>query len=74
MANGEVREEDEIQIGIDQRMVNQKDISQMVTEVMPSGMTEGNKDASDVDKRDTSKGTAWQRTSICTKRKKQKKT
>ncbi len=55
-------------------MVNQKDPSQMVTEVMPPEITEGSKDTSNADKRGTSKGTAWQRTSICTKRKKQKKT
>ena len=42
----------------------------MITEVMPPEMIEGNKDVSDADKRDTSKGTAWQKISICTKRKK----
>ena len=72
MADGGVKGEDEILIRIDQKMVNQKDPLQMVTEVMLPEMTEGNKDASDADKRGISKGTAWQRTSICTKRKKQK--
>ena len=50
-------------------MVNQKDSSQMVIEVMPSEMIEVNKDASDVARRDISKETVWQKTSICTKRK-----
>ncbi len=54
-------------------MINQKDPSQKVTEVISPEMIERNKDISDVDKRGISKGTAWQRTSICTKRKKQKK-
>ncbi len=54
-------------------MANQKDLLQMATEVMPPEMIKGNKDVSDADKRGTSKGTAWQKTSICTKRKKQKK-
>ena len=74
MAGGEAKEEDEILIGIDQRMVNQKDPSQIATGVMLSEMTEGNKDVSDANKRGISKETAWQKTSICTKRKKQKKT
>ncbi len=74
MADGGAKEEDEILIGIDQRMANQKDLLQMATEVMLSETIEGNKDVSDVDKRGTSKGTAWQKMSICTKRKKQKKT
>ncbi len=42
----------------------------MVTEVMPPEMIEGNKNVSDADKRDISKGTVWQKTSICTERKK----
>ena len=42
----------------------------MVTEVMPPEMIEGNKDVSDVGKKGISKGTAWQKTSICIKRKK----
>ena len=54
-------------------MANQKDPSQMVAEVMPPETIEVNKDVSDADKRGTSKGTAWQKTSICTKRKQQKK-
>ena len=73
MADGEVKGEDEILIGIDQRMANRKDPLQKEIEVMSLGMIEGSKDASDVDKRGTSKETAWQRTFICTKRKKQKK-
>ena len=70
MADGEAKREDEILIGIDQKMANQKDPSQTITEVMPPEMTEGNKDASDAGKRGISKGTAWQKTSICTERKK----
>ena len=54
-------------------MANQKDPSQMIAKVMPSETIKGNKDVSDADKRGTSKGTAWQKTSICIKRKKQKK-
>ena len=45
----------------------------MVTEVMPSETIERSKDVSDAGKRGTSKGTAWQKMSIYTKRKKQKK-
>ena len=74
MADGEAKGEDEILIGIDQKMANQKDPSQMVTEVISSEMTKENKDASDANKRGILKGTAWQKMSICTKRKKQKKT
>ncbi len=74
LVDGGVKGEDETPIGIDQRMVNQKDPSQMVIGVMLPEMTEGNKDVSDADKRDILKGTAWQKTSICTKRKKKKKT
>ncbi len=73
MTDRGAKEENEILIKIDQKMINQKDSSQMVTEVMPPEMTERNKDVSDVGKRDTSKGTAWQKMSTCTKRKKQKK-
>ena len=73
MTDGEVKGEDEILIGIGQRMVNRKDPLQMATEVMPLGMTEENKDVSDVDKRGTLKETAWQKTSTCTRRKQQKK-
>ncbi len=74
MADGEAKGEDETLIGIDQKMANQKDPSQIVTEVMQSEMIEGNKDVLDADKRGILKGTAWQKTSICTKKKKQKKT
>ena len=57
MANGEVKGKDETPTGINQRMVNQKDPSQMVIEVMQSEMIEENKDASDVVKRNTLKET-----------------
>ena len=73
MADEEVKEEDEILIGIDQRMANQKNLLQMATEVMPPEMIEGSKDVLDADKRGTLKGTAWQKTSICIKRKKKRK-
>ena len=74
MADGEAKGGDETLIGTDQRMVNQEDSSQIGTEVMPPETIEENKSVSDVDKSDTSKGTAWQKTFICTKRKQQKKT
>ena len=74
MADGEAKGEDEIPIGIDQKRANQKDPSQMVIEVILPEMIERNKDVLDVDKRGISKGTAWQKTSICIRRKKQKKT
>ena len=45
----------------------------MVTEVMPPETIEGSKDVLDANKKDISKGTVWQKTSICIKRKKQKK-
>ena len=57
MADRGVKGEDEILIGIDQRIANQKDPSQMVTEVMPSEMIEENKDALDAAKRIISKKT-----------------
>ncbi len=57
LANEGAKKENETLIGIDQRIANQKDPSQMVAEVMPSETIEGNKDVSDADKRNTSKGT-----------------
>jgi len=36
---------------------------------MPSEITEGSKDVSDANKRATLKGTAWQKTFICIRRK-----
>ena len=68
MADGGVKEEDEILIGIDQRIANQKDLLQKETKVILLEMIEGNKDVSDVDKRDILKGTAWQKMSTCTRR------
>ena len=73
MTDGEVKRENEILIGTDQRMVNQKDPLQMVTGAMLSEIIEGNKDVSDADKRGISKETAWQKMSICIKKKKWKK-
>ena len=70
MADGGVKGEGETPTGIDQRMANQKDPSQMVIEIMSPETIEENKDVSDADKRDISKGIAWQKTSICIKRKK----
>ena len=72
MADGEAKGEDEILIGTDQKMVNRKDLLQMVAEVMPPEMIEGNKDVSDADKRDTSKETAWQKMFTCIEKKKEK--
>ncbi len=69
LADGEVKEKDEILTGIDQKMVNQKDPSQMVIEVMLLEMIEVNKDTLDVTKRDILKGIVWQKTSICIMRK-----
>jgi len=74
LADGRAKGKGEILIRTDQRIANQKDPSQMVTEVIQLKTIEGSKDVSDADKRSTSKGTAWQKMSICTKRKKQKKT
>ncbi len=45
----------------------------MVIEVMQAEMIEGNKDVSDVVKKDISKGIAWQKIFICTIRKKMMK-
>ena len=73
MGRWRVKEEGEILIGIDQRMANQKNLLQMATEVMLPEMIEENKDVSDADKRGTLKGTAWQKTSTCIRRKWQKK-
>jgi len=58
LTGGEAKGEDEIPIGIDQKIANQKDPSQMVTKVMSPEMIEGNKDVSDAGKRGISKGTA----------------
>ena len=74
MADGEDRERDETLTGIDQRIVNQRGLTQIAIEVMPPEMIERNKGVSDADKRGILKGTAWQRMFICTKKKKQKKT
>ncbi len=74
MAGGEVKEKDETLIGIDQRMINQKDPSQMEIEIMWAEMIKVNRDVSDVVKRGISKGTVWWKMFICTKRKKQTKT
>ncbi len=49
-------------------MVNQRDLLQMVIEIMPSEMIEANKDVSDVVKRVISKEIVWQKMSICTMR------
>ena len=57
MADGGVKRKDETLIGIDQRMVNQKDPSQMEIEVMPPEIIKENKGILDVAKRDTSKET-----------------
>ncbi len=65
MADGEVKERDETLIGINQRMANQKDPLQMVTEVILPEMIKVNKDALDVAKRDISKETVWQKISTC---------
>ncbi len=58
MADGEAKGEDKTLIRIDQKMVNQKNPSQMVVEIMPLETIEGNKGVLDVDKRGTSKGIA----------------
>ncbi len=69
MADGEAKGKDKTLIGIDQRMVNQKDPSQMIIEVMQAEMIEENRDVSDMTKRSISKGIAWQKTSIYIMRK-----
>ncbi len=51
-------------------MVNQKDHSLKIKEAMPSEMIEESRDALDVIKKDTSKGTIWQKISIYTMRRK----
>ncbi len=68
MANREAKGKDKILIRIDQRMVNQKGLSQMKIEVMQAEMIEENRDVLDVTKRAISKGIAWQKISICTMR------
>ncbi len=73
LVDGEVKEKDGTLIGIGRKMVNLKDPLQMVIEATPQETIEVNKDASDVDKRGTLKGTAWQKMSICTRRKQRKK-
>ena len=73
MADEEAKGKDRILIKIDQRMVNQKDPLQIVIEVMLSEIIEGNRDASDMVKRVILRETAWQKTSICTMRRKMMK-
>ncbi len=70
MADGEDRERDETLTGIDQRTVNQKDLLWIAIEIILLEIIEVNKDVSDMIKRDISKEIAWQKTSICIKRKK----
>ena len=55
MADGEDKEKGKILIRIDQRMINQKDLSQIVIEVMSSEMIKENKGALDVVKKNTLK-------------------
>ncbi len=55
MADGKAKGKDEILTEIDQRMVNQKDPSQMVIEIMLPEMIKVNKSTLDMIKRDTSK-------------------
>ncbi len=59
MADGEVKGKNETLTGIDQKTVNQKDLLQMKTEVMPPEMIEMNKGILDVVKRGISEETAW---------------
>ena len=73
MADRETKGKDKTLTKIDQRMINQRGFSQMKIEVMSPEMIEENKGISDVNKRCTSKEIAWQKTSICTKRKGWKK-
>ena len=65
-----VKEKAKILIGIDQRMVNQKDSSQIEIEAMLSEMIKESKDALDVVKRATLKETIWQKMFTCTIRRK----
>jgi len=51
-------------------MVNQKDPSLKIKEVILSEMIAGNKDVSNMNKTGILKGTAWRKTSTCSKRKK----
>ena len=57
MADGEAEGEDETLTGIDQRIVNQRGLTQMETEVMLLKMIEENKGILDVAKRNTLKET-----------------
>jgi len=58
LTDGEAKKKDETLTGIDQRMVNQRGLSQMEIEVMQAEIIGTNKDASDVAKRGISKETA----------------
>jgi len=55
LADSKGRKKNKILTGIDQRMVNQKDLSQIVIEVMSSEMIKENKGALDVVKKNTLK-------------------
>jgi len=59
LADKEAKEKGKTLIEIDQRMVNQKDFSQMIIEIIPLKMIEENKGISDVIKRDTLKEIVW---------------
>jgi len=69
LTDSEDRKKNKILTGTDQRMVNQKDSSQMEIEVIQVEMIKGNRDVSDAAKRVISKGIAWQKTSIYIMRK-----
>jgi len=68
LADREAKEKDEILTGTGQRMVNQKDLLQIVIEVISPEMIKVNKGALDVAKRIISKETVWQKMSIYTMR------
>jgi len=59
LVDGKIRGRNETLTETDQRMINQRGLSQIKIEVMPSKMIEMNKDALDVIKRDTSKEIVW---------------
>jgi len=73
LADREAKGRDETQTGINQRMINQRGLLQIAIEVMLPEMIGENKGVLDAAKRGSSKEIAWQKTSICTKRKKQEK-
>jgi len=70
LADEEVRKRTETLIGIGQRIVNQKDPSLKIKEVILSEMIKESRDASDMAKKAILREIVWQKMSTCTMKRK----